>query len=394
MGGRHDSLGRDEVGGGAGFDHWRVNSAEQAGNRPHSTAATPAGLALLDAALGASTRAVGTLGFVGRHVGAVTRPVVGAMLRPPFVPEVYQPWTWVAGLARHGERRRDDVMREFSRTLDALVPVVVTAALDRLDLTELVRERVDLDALVAGVDIAAVLDRLDLTELVRERVDLDALVAGVDIAAVLDRLDLTELVRARVDLDALVAGVDIAAVLDRLDLTELVRARVDLDALVAGVDIAAVLDRLDLTELVRARVDLDALVAGVDIAAVLDRLDLTELVRARVNLDAVVAGVNLEAIIRRIDLVGLAEEVIAEVDLPEIIRESTGSVASDTIRGVRMQGISGDEALTRAVHRLRLRRGRRDTGTMGPEPPPPAGPEGSAGPDGSPQQPGVTTRQP
>ena len=282
MGGRHDSLGRDEVGGGAGFDHWRVNSAEQAGNRPHSTAATPAGLALLDAALGASTRAVGTLGFVGRHVGAVTRPVVGAMLRPPFVPEVYQPWTWVAGLARHGERRRDDVMREFSRTLDALVPVVVTAALDRLDLTELVR----------------------------------------------------------------------------------------------------------------ARVDLDALVAGVDIAAVLDRLDLTELVRARVNLDAVVAGVNLEAIIRRIDLVGLAEEVIAEVDLPEIIRESTGSVASDTIRGVRMQGISGDEALTRAVHRLRLRRGRRDTGTMGPEPPPPAGPEGSAGPDGSPQQPGVTTRQP
>ena len=77
------------------------------------------------------------------------------MLRPPFVPEVYQPWTWVAGLARHGERRRDDVMREFSKMLDALVPVVVTAALDRLDLTELVRERVDLDALVAGVDLDA-----------------------------------------------------------------------------------------------------------------------------------------------------------------------------------------------------------------------------------------------
>ena len=213
------------------------------------------------------------------------------------------------------------------------------------------------------------LDRLDLTELVRERVDLDALVAGVDIAAVLDRLDLTELVRERVDLDTLVAGVDIAAVLDRLDLTELVRERVDLDAVVAGVD-------------------LDAAAARLDVKAVLDRLDLTELVRERVDLDAVVAGVNLEAIIRRIDLVGLAEEVIAEVDLPEIIRESTGSVASDTIRGVRMQGISGDEALTRAVHRLRLRRGRRDTGTMLPEPPSPAGP------DGSPQQPGVTTRQP
>ena len=289
-----------------------MNSSGQAGNRPRNTAATPAGLALLDAALGVSTSALGSLGFVSRHLGAVARPVVGVVLRPPFVPEIYQPWTWVAGLARHGERRRDDVMREASRVLDALVPLVVTAALDRLDLTELVRERVDIDALVAGVD---------------------------------------------------------------------------LDAAAAGLDVAAVLDRLDLTALVRERVDLDALVAGVDIAAVLDRLDLTALVRERVDLDALVAGVNLEAIIRRIDLVGLAEEVIAEVDLPEIIRESTGSVASDTIRGVRMQGISGDEALSRAVHRLRLRRGRRDT-AMPPEPPSPAGP------DGSPQQPGVTTRQP
>ncbi len=150
MGERHDSLGRDEVGGGADSDHWRVNTSEQAGNRPHSTAATPAGLALLDAALGVSTSALGSLGFVGRHVGAVARPVVVAVLRPSFVPEGYQPWTWVAGLARHGELRRDDLLREFSKVLDALVPMVVTEALDRLDLTELVRERVDLDALVAG----------------------------------------------------------------------------------------------------------------------------------------------------------------------------------------------------------------------------------------------------
>jgi len=349
MGGRHDSLGRDEVDEGADFDHWRVNSSEQAGKRPRSTEATPAGLALLDAALGVSTSALGSLGFVGRHLGAVARPVVVAVLRPSFVPEVYQPWTWVAGLARHGERRRDSLLREFSKVLDALVPLVVTAALDRLDLTELVRERVDLEALVAGVDV-------------------DAVVAGVDLDAVV----------ARVDLDAAASRLDVKAVLDRLDLTELVRERVDLDAVVAGVDLDAVV----------AGVDLNAAAARLDVKAVLDRLDLTELVRERVDLDGLVAGVNIEAIIRRIDLVGLAEEVIAEVDLPEIIRESTGSVASDTIRGVRMQGISGDEALSRAVHRLRLRRGRRDTATMLPEPPSPAGP------DGSPQQPGVTTRQP
>ena len=55
------------------------------------------------------------------------------------------------------------------------------------------------------------------------------------------------------------------------------------------------------------------------------------------------------------DLVGLTNEVIAEVDLPEIIRESTGSVASETLRGVRMQSISGDDAVTRIVDRFRLR---------------------------------------
>ena len=73
----------------------------------------------------------------------------------------------------------------------------------------------------------------------------------------------------------------------------------------------------------------------------LDRLDLTALVRERVDLDALVAGVDIDAIISRIDLGGLAEEVIAEIDLPEIIRESTGSVASDTIRGVRCRASRG-----------------------------------------------------
>ena len=48
------------------------------------------------------------------------------------------------------------------------------------------------------------------------------------------------------------------------------------------------------------------------------------------------------------------EKPPAEVDLAELIRQSTGSVASDTVRGVRMQGISGDEAVGRAVGRLRV----------------------------------------
>jgi hypothetical protein len=149
--------------------------------------------------------------------------------------------------------------------------------------------------------------------------------------ALLRRMDLTGVVQRFVDLDEVVAGVDLDGVASRLDIDAVAR-RLDLDSVVA---------RLDLTGIVRDQVDLDALVASVDLNAAAARLDL-------------------DAVIERIDLVGLAEDVIAEVDLPEIIRESTGSMASETVRGVRMQSISGDQALGRAVDRLRLRRGRRE----------------------------------
>ena len=73
-----------------------------------------------------------------------------------------------------------------------------------------------------------------------------------------------------------------------------------------------------------------------------------------------------------VDVVALAEEVIAAVDLPEIIRESTGAMASDTLLGVRMQSISGDDAIARAVGRLRLRltRGSVGSGAAAPVPAP------------------------
>jgi hypothetical protein len=149
---------------------------------------------------------------------------------------------------------------------------------------------------------------------------LDVLVPALA-HALIRRLDLTEVVRRYVDLDVLVASVD-------------------LDGAVTRVDLDAIAGRLDLDRIVRERVDLDGLVSTVDI-------------------DAIAARIDIDAVIDRIDLVGLAEDVIAEVDLPEIIRESTGSMASETVRGVRMQGITADEALGRAVDRFRLRRSRR-----------------------------------
>lgn len=79
-----------------------------------------------------------------------------------------------------------------------------------------------------------------------------------------------------------------------------------------------------------------------------------------VMLDRLVPAVAAE-VLKRLDMAGMAEGVIAEVDLAEMIRQSTGSVASDAVRGVRMQGISGDEAVGRVVARLRLRRGRTES---------------------------------
>jgi hypothetical protein len=116
-----------------------------------------------------------------------------------------------------------------------------------------------------------------------------------------------------------------------------------------------VLEQLPLTEMVKRHVDVDALVAAVDLDAVVTRIDI----------DAIAQRIDIDAIISRIDLVGLADEVIEGIDLPEIIRESTGTVASEVVRGVRMQSIDADEAIARVVDRLFLRRRRRATDAPG-----------------------------
>jgi len=125
----------------------------------------------------------------------------------------------------------------------------------------------------------------------------------------------------------------------------------------AAVEVA--LAPIDLTRLVLDRVDLAAVVNRA-----LDDLDLTQLVLDRVDLarvaDAVLAHLDLTKVARdQVDLVSLAQEVIDAIDLPEIIRESTGSVASETVRAVRMQSIGADEGVQRIVDRVILwRRGR------------------------------------
>jgi len=144
--------------------------------------------------------------------------------------------------------------------------------------------------------------------------------------------------------------------LRRTDLTRIITQYVDLDGVVATVDLNVAASRLDVDAIAR-RVDLDAVARDLDLNAVLDRLDLTAIVLDRVDLDTLVT-----AVLGRIDLVRLTEDVMEAVDLPEIIRESTGSMASDTVRGARMRGIAADEAVGRVMDRLLARRNRRGGG--------------------------------
>ena len=67
--------------------------------------------------------------------------------------------------------------------MDRAVPLVADAILQRLDLTDLVLDRVDLRRVVEST-----LDEIDLTSLVLQRVDIDAIVGAADIDAVIDRV--------------------------------------------------------------------------------------------------------------------------------------------------------------------------------------------------------------
>ena len=177
--------------------------------------------------------------------------------------------------------------------------------------------------------------------------DLERAIAAVVPAVVreiLDTLDLNVVILERVDLDGLVANVDLAEIIDRIDV----------DAVVRQVDVDAIVQRLDLEPIVR-RVDIDAIAQRIDLDAIADRIDLERIV-ARIDVDAIVARVDLNAIVDRLNVVSLAEEVINEIDLPEIIRDSTGSMASQVVRDARMQGVDADEAVSRLMDRLLRRR--------------------------------------
>ncbi len=306
------------------------------------TSSKPTVPVAVDAALGVAVLTTRAALSVMRGFARLTAPLGRVVMHPPILNERLHPARVVEVLADRGHVARRSSSDDLDRIIAAVVPPVVDEVLDSLDLTELVLERVDIDALVSTVDIEAIVDGVDIAAIV-EKIDIDAIAKGIDLDAIVDKIDVDAIVR-RVDVDAIVSQVDI-------------------DAIASRIDVDSIVDKIDVDAIVR-RVDVDAIVSQVDIDAIAKRIDVDAIVE-KLDIDAIVDRVDIDAIVRRLDLVSLAEEIVNGIDLPEIIRESTGSMASDVVRDVRMQSIDADVAIARIVDRLIRRRRARRTEILG-----------------------------
>ncbi len=266
------------------------------------TDAVPAtGRGTLDVFLGVGWGAARLSGRVAVLTTRAARPMVDVVLDPPLVPQALKPVAALEGVAARWREDRGGLTLDAVHLSRSAVPAVVDTVASTLDLDlviESVVDRLDLDRLVQHV-----LGRIDLEEVATQAIN------ELELTPIL-----TEAIRG-VNLQPVVTEV-----IDQLDL---------------GAIIALVLKDVDLTTIVTDQVDL-----GEVVNSALDDLDLTALV------------------MQRVDLVGIADYVVDAVDLPGIVRESTGSIASETVRSVRFQAVDADKGLSRLVDRLTLRGGR------------------------------------
>jgi hypothetical protein len=221
-----------------------------------------------------------------------------------------------------------------SAVLDRVLRVTAPAISVALD-PPLVPDRFTPRRLLRRVTVSWTVERADaiqaFTELTRAVMPAAALVVDevvqpeALVLRAMEQVDLDPVVAAALadlDFDSIVAQL-----LEATDLNaavEMLIERTDLERA-----ISAGLEHLDITAVLLEHVDAPRLVDGL-----MARLDTTRLV------------------LDNVDVVTLAEAVIEGVDLPRIVRESSGSIASETVESVRLQGIDADRAVARMVDRL------------------------------------------
>lgn len=125
------------------------------------------------------------------------------------------------------------------------------------------------------------------------------------------------------------------------------------DAMIERIDIGAVVQRVPLAEILGA-VDIDALLGQVDLNQVLEHVDVDALIQ-RVDVDGLMTRVDVAALLDRIDLSSIVGEVLDEVDIGSIVRESTGSITGDAVDGARVTAMRVDTFVGRVADRVLLR---------------------------------------
>jgi hypothetical protein len=127
----------------------------------------------------------------------------------------------------------------------------------------------------------------------------------------------------------------------------------------------AVVAQLDIDSLV-SELPIDAIIARVDIDALLDRVDVEKIIE-RVDVNAIVSRVDVQSIMQRVDIAPMADEIISEVDIGAIVRQSTGSITGDAVDGGRLTAMRIDGFVDKVVDKILLRRRARQLAIPGYE---------------------------
>jgi hypothetical protein len=146
------------------------------------------------------------------------------------------------------------------------------------------------------------------------------------------------------------------AVIAQLDMNSLM-GQLPIDAVVATVDIDALLDR----------VDVEGIIDRVDVEKIIDRVDVEKIID-RVDVNAIVGRVDVQGIMGKVDIAPMAQEIIAEVDIGAIVRQSTGSITGDAIDSGRVTAMRLDGFSDRIVDRILFRRKPRNLELPGYDP--------------------------
>ncbi len=155
------------------------------------------------------------------------------------------------------------------------------------------------------------------------------------------------------------------AVVAQLDMDSLM-TQLPIDSIVAKVDIDALLDKVDVEGIID-RVDVEKIIDRVDVEKIIDRVDVEKIID-RVDVNGIVGRVDVQGIMGRVDIAPMAQEIIAEVDIGAIVRQSTGSITGDAVDGGRLTAMRVDGFIDRVADRILFRHKARNLAVPGYDP--------------------------